>query len=193
MPDTTSNTKRIAKNTLMLYFRMIVVILVNLYTSRVILSVLGIDDYGIYNVVGGVLNIAIGKGDEEQLKKVFSTSLLIHILIGLFVVICAETIGLWFVNNKLVIPQERMFAANCVYQISIVSFFVNIMQVPYNASIIAHERMSVFAYITIIDVFLKLLIVYLLTYISYDKLIVYGILHLSVIIFIRQLYQIYCT
>lgn len=210
MTGTEHNNKRVAKNTLFLYFRMILIMLVTLYTSRVILAELGIKDYGVYNVVGGVvmmfsflnncmststqrfMTFALGKGDFKRLKDVFSASLNIHIVIGLIIVLLAETIGLWFVNNKLVIPEDRMIAANWVYQFSILTFCVNIIQVPYNAVLIAHEKMNVYAYISIIEVILKLCIVYLLIIVSNDKLIVYGILVFCVQLLIRAIYQIYC-
>ena len=210
MTGTEHNNKRVAKNTLFLYFRMILIMLVTLYTSRVILAELGIKDYGVYNVVGGVvmmfsflnncmststqrfMTFALGKGDFKKLKDVFSASLNIHIVIGLIIVLLAETIGLWFVNNKLVIPEDRIIAANWVYQFSILTFCVNIIQVPYNAVLIAHEKMNVYAYISIIEAILKLCIVYLLIIVSTDKLIVYGILVFCVQLLIRAIYQIYC-
>lgn len=204
------NNKRVAKNTLFLYFRMILIMLVTLYTSRVILAELGIKDYGIYNVVGGVvtmfsfinncmttstqrfLTFALGKRDLKRLKDIFATSLNIHIIIGLLIIFLAETIGLWFVNNKLVISEDRIIAANWAYQFSILTFCVNIIQVPYNAVLIAHEKMNIYAYISILEVILKLLIVYLLTIVKTDKLIVYGILVFSVQLIIRAIYQFYC-
>lgn len=204
------NNKRVAKNTLFLYFRMILIMLVTLYTSRVILAQLGIKDYGIYNVVGGVVTMfaflnncmtsstqrfmtfELGRGDMQRLKDVFAASLNIHATIALVIVLLAETIGLWFVNAKLVIPEERMIAANWVYQFAILSFCVNIIQVPYNAVLIAHEKMSVYAYISILEVFLKLGIVYLLVVCPFDKLIAYGILLFCVQLIVRCVYQIYC-
>ena len=168
-----TNNKRVAKNTLFLYFRMILIMLVSLYTSRVILATLGIRDYGINNVVAGVvtmfsflnnsmssstqrfLTFEIGKGNKEGLCRVFAAALNIHLGIALLVIFLAETIGLWFVNAKLVIPAERMVAANWIYQFAILSFCVNIIQVPYNATLIAHEKMSIYAYISILEVLLK--------------------------------------
>lgn len=205
-----SNNKRVAKNTLFLYFRMILIMLVTLYTSRVVLAQLGIKDYGIYNVVGGVvtmfaflnncmttstqrfLTFELGKGNMRKLKDVFAASLNIHIGIGVAIVILAETIGLWFVNYKLVIPADRLAAANWVFQFAILTFLVNIIQVPYNAVLIAHEKMSVYAYISIVEAFLKLGIVYLLSISPFDKLIVYGILIFAVQLLIRCIYQVYC-
>lgn len=205
-----NNNKRVAKNTLFLYFRMILIMLVTLYTSRVILAQLGIKDYGIYNVVGGVVTMfaflnncmtsstqrfmtfELGRGDMQRLKDVFAASLNIHAMIALVIVLLAETIGLWFVNAKLVIPADRMVAANWVYQFAILSFCINIIQVPYNAVLIAHEKMSVYAYISIVEVFLKLGIVYLLIVCPFDKLIAYGILLFCVQLIVRCIYQIYC-
>lgn len=205
-----NNNKRVAKNTLFLYFRMILIMLVTLYTSRVILAQLGIKDYGIYNVVGGVVTMfaflnncmtsstqrfmtfELGRGDMQRLKDVFATSFNIHAIIALVIVLLAETIGLWFVNAKLVIPADRLVAANWVYQFAILSFCVNIIQVPYNAVLIAHEKMSVYAYISIVEVFLKLGIVYLLIVCPFDKLIAYGVLLFVVQLIVRSIYQIYC-
>lgn len=203
------NNKRIAKNTLMLYFRMILTMLVSLYTSRVVLNALGIDDYGIYNVVGGVvsmfaffnsamssatqrfLSYEIGKSNFVQLRKTFNATQFIHIGIAFLILIFAESIGLWFIKNYLVIPSERMEAAIWVYHFSVLSFMVSIMQVPYNATIIAHERMNVYAYVSILEVSLKLLIVFMLTWISYEKLKLYGILHFVITFIIAGIYRIY--
>ena len=210
MSNNTANNKRIAKNTLMLYFRMFITTIVGLYTSRVVLNTLGVTDYGIYNVVGGIISMAaflnsamvassqrflsfeLGKCDKERLKRVFCTSINIHAAICLIAFLLAETIGLWFVNAKLVIPAERMIAANWVYQASILTFMINVMSVPYNSAIVAHEKMSAFAYISILDVILKLLIVYMLLVIPFDKLIIYSILMICVTILIRLCYTIYC-
>lgn len=209
--DQSANNKRIAKNTLMLYIRMLFTMGVSLFTSRVILQTLGVEDYGVYSVVGGIitmfsfinggmvsatqrfLTFEIGKGNLPQLKKVFSTSLQIHALIALVIVLLGETIGLWFLYEKLVIPEERMTAAFWVYQCSIVACVVNIMSVPYNADIIAHEKMSAFAYISILEVILKLAIVYALYITPWDKLISYAILILSVQLVIRFVYASYCS
>ncbi len=205
-----SNNKRIAKNTLMLYIRMLLSMVVSLYTSRVVLEVLGVEDYGIYGVVGGVvamfsflnssmagatsrfLTFEMGRGDEQRLKDTFSSALIIHIGIALVVFILAETVGLWFLNNKLVIPEGRMYAAHWVYQLSIVSTLLMITQVPYNASIIAHEKMDIYAYVEILNVSLKLIIVFLLKLVDSDKLIVYAILMLSVSFIVMMVYRICC-
>lgn len=208
--DNSTNNKRIAKNTLLLYFRMFITMAVGLYTSRVVLNVLGVSDYGIYNVVGGVitivsfLNIAMtqasqrflafemGNGSVETLNKVFCTSINIHLLISLIAVIVGETIGLWFVNEKLNLPLDRMEAVNWVYQASIVTFVISVMSVPYNSAIVAHEKMSAFAYITILEVVLKLLIVFLLFIMPFDKLIAYSVLLVIVMAIIRLCYTVYC-
>lgn len=210
MTDIASNNKRIAKNTLMLYVRMLFSMIVSLYTSRVVLQTLGVEDYGIFNVVGGVitmftfinasmvsstqryLNFELAKGNSQRLRSVFNTSLQIHALIAIIIVILGETLGLWFLMNKLVIPESRMTAALWVYQCSILACCVTIMSAPYNADIIAHEKMSAFAYISILEVSLKLLIVYLLLVSPIDKLIAYAILTLSVQLLIRFIYSRYC-
>lgn len=183
---------------------------VSLYTSRVILQVLGIEDFGVYNVVGGIISMfafinggmvaatqryitfEIGTGNQEKLKQVFSTSLQIHAIISILIIILGETVGLWFLLEKMVIPDGRMVAAMWVYQCSIIACVVNIMSIPYNADIVAHEKMSVFAYISIIDVVLKLLIVYLLILSPFDKLIAYAVLLLVVQLSIRLVYTKYC-
>lgn len=210
MSTTSDNNKRIAKNTVMLYIRMFFTMAVSLFTSRVILQTLGVTDYGINNVVGGVvamfsflngamasatqryLNVDIATGNEAHLKVSFRTAMQIHVLIALFILILAETVGLWFVLNKLVIPENRMYAAMWVYQFSIVASIVSIISLPYNAAIIAHERMSAFAYISIMDVVLKLLIVYMLVISPFDKLITYSALFLCVNLLDRFIYNWYC-
>lgn len=210
MSQSQNNNIRIAKNTIFLYFRMILLMLVTLYTSREVLSTLGISDYGIYNVVGGFIGmfaflngamsgctqrfitIALGKGDEQNLKKVFSTCVITHGMIALFIFILAETVGLWFVLEKLVIPAERMTAAMVVYQCSIIMTIVIFMSFPYNADIIAHERMSAFAYISIYEVIANLGIVYILHVGNIDKLVLYAFLLLGVKVSVILVYRIYC-
>lgn len=207
--DSNENNKRIAKNTLMLYFRMILTTLVSLYTSRVVLNTLGVEDYGTYNVVGGAvmmfgffngamssatqrfLTFDIGRKDHVQLRKTFNATQIIHIGIALLIFILAETIGLWFVNNQLNLPEGRMEAARWVFHFSVLSFMITVVQAPYNALIIARERMSVFAYISILDVSLKLFIVFMLTWISFDKLKLYGILIFVVSFIVAAIYRIY--
>ena len=210
MENTSANNKRIAKNTLLLYFRMLLMIVINLYTSRIILQILGVEDFGINNVVGGVITMLgflsnslagassryityyLGKGDVIAVKKTFGNILSIHLLLAIVIIIIGETIGLWFITTQLQIPESREIAAFWVYQFSIISFILSIISVPYNASIIAHERMSAFAYISITDSILKLLIVYLLLVIPYDKLIVYAALFCCIQIFDRFIYSVYC-
>lgn len=210
MSETSSANKRIAKNTLVLYVRMLFTMGISLFTSRVVLQTIGVEDYGISSVVGGVismftfinaamvsstqryLNFELVRGDANQLRSVFSTSLQIHALIALAIIVLSETVGLWFLNEKLVIPEARMNAAMWVYQCSILSCAVSIMSTPYNAVIVAHEKMSAFAYISILDVSLKLLVVYLLVVLPFDKLIILSILTLLVQLFIRYIYTLYC-
>lgn len=202
--------KRIAKNTMMLYFRMFLIMGITLYTSRIILQTLGISDFGIYNVVGGVvamfgflnnamsmgtqrfLNYEMGKKDLRGLKNTFAMSVNIHVIIAIIILIFAETLGLWFLNAKLNIPTDRMGAANWVYQFSIFSFVITVIQVPYNSAIIAHERMNIYAYISIVEVILKLLVVYLLVFFSIDKLKLYAVLTFTVSFIVALLYRIYC-
>lgn len=195
----------------MLYVRMLLLMAVTLYTSRVILQVLGVEDFGIYNVVGGIvtmftflnggmvsatqryLTFEIGRSDKEKLRKVFTTALQIHTVIAVIIVLLSETVGLWFLHNKMVIPADRMTAAMWVFQCSVVACVVNIMSIPYNADIIAHEKMSAFAYISIVEAALKLGIVFLLMFSPCDRLIVYAILLLAVQIAVRLIYTKYCS
>ena len=191
MPENTSNNKRIAKNTVYLYFRTILIMLITLYTSRVVLNTLGVDDYGIYNVVGGVvvmvsfvsnalstgtqrhISIELGKEDGD-IPKIFSACFKIHLLLSAILLILAESVGLWFLNAQMNIPDSRMHAANIVYQFAVASFIVNVIKTPYNASVIAYERMSFYAYISIVEAILKLSAVYILLLCSYDKLAFYS-------------------
>ncbi len=188
-----SNTSRIAKNTLLLYFRMLLTMAVSLYTSRVILNALGVEDYGIYNVVGGVvamvsfvsgalttgtqrhISTELGKKDGN-VPQIFSACFRIHILLSVVLLILSESFGLWFLNTQMNIPDGRMYAANVVYQFAVASFIVNVIKTPYNASVIAYERMSFYAYIGILEAVLKLAAVYVLLVCSYDKLAVYSVL-----------------
>lgn len=206
----TANSKRVAKNTILLYGRMLFLMLISLYTSRVILNALGVDDYGIYNVVGGVvtmfsvlsgsLNAAIsrfityelGTGKKEKLKRVFSSSVTIQLGLAVFFVIIAETVGLWFLNCKMVIPEERLVAANWCFQFSIITFAVNLISVPYNAAIIAHEKMSAFAFISIFEGVGKLLIALCIPYNSIDRLIFYALMIAVLSWAIRMIYTWYC-
>ena len=206
-----SRNKRIAHNTLMLYIRMILVMGITLYTSRIVLKELGVENYGIYNVVGGVvamfnllvgslraatqrfITFELGKSENRQLKRIFSASVTIHFIISIVIFILAESIGIWFLNTQMNIPVERMVAANWVFQCSVFTFIINLISVPYNAAIIAYEKMSVFAYISVVEVILSLIIVYLLALTNYDKLIVYALLLLSVAFIIRLIYVKFCA
>lgn len=210
MDDTISSNRKIAKNTVFLYFRMMFTMMVSLYTSRVNLRVLGIEDNGIYQVVGGTVAIfgflnsslsgatsrfltyELGRGDKQKLNDTFATSLNIHILVAIIIFVLAETIGLWLLECKLVIPANRMNAARVVFQLSIIASMIAVTQVPYNASIISHERMGVFAYMSILDVSLKLLICYILYVTPFDSLITYAVLVLTVSITTQTIYRSYC-
>ena len=204
------NTRRIAKNTVMLYIRMLLIMAVTLYTSRVVLNVLGVEDFGIYNVVGGIvvmfsflngamatstqrfLSFSLGKNDQEQVARVFSMSMTTHISIALIVLLLAETFGLWIFYRYLNIPPERMGAAQWVYQLSVLTFCISIIRVPYNAGIIAYERMSFYAYISIVEVCLKLGMVILLQYLGSDKLILYALLMALTTGIVTFIYKLYC-
>lgn len=206
----TNNIKQVAKNTVILYVRMVFLMLISLYTSRVILDALGISDYGVYNVVGGVvamfsmltgsLSVAIsrfvtyelGKGNQERLHKVFCTSVNVQVGMAVLIFVLAEVIGMWFLFNKLNIPDGRMDAAVWTMHCSILAFVVNLISVPYNACIIAHEKMSAFAYVSILEAVLKLTVAFLIYIYPYDKLKVYALLLLLVSIIIRLVYGIYC-
>lgn len=207
---TQTNNKRIAKNTLMLYIRMFFIMAISIYTSRVVLQILGVEDFGIYNVVGGVvammgilnsamavatqryLTFELGRNDFTRLKTVFNVSLSIYLLLASIIVLLGETVGLWFLNTQLVILPDRMVAANWVYQFSIFSCVISLLYSPYNASILAHEEMSIYAYVSIIESILKLLIVYLLILSPIDKLISYGALLLVVSCCTTFFYYSYC-
>lgn len=210
MSNTTENNKRIAKNTLLLYFRMLFLMAVSLYTSRVVLNALGVEDFGIYNVVGGVvamfsvlsgslsaaisrfITYELGKGNQENLNKIFSSAVTIQLGLAGIIILLAETIGIWFLNVQMNIPEVRMEAANWVFQFSILTFAINLISVPYNASIIAHEKMSAFAYISILEAVGKLFIAYLITIAPMDRLIFYAILMCVVALIVRFIYGNYC-
>lgn len=207
---TSENNKRIAKNTLLLYFRMLFTMLVSLYTSRIVLNALGVIDFGIYNVVGGVVTMfsvlsgslssaisrfitfELGKSNFDRLKEIFSTAVIIQVVLSIIVITLGETVGMWFLNYKMNIPTERMIAANWVFQFSILTFVVNLISVPYNASIIAHERMSAFAYISILEVVGKLIVAYFISMSPIDKLIFYAVLICVIALTIRMVYGLYC-
>lgn len=210
MLNTSSNNSRIAKNTLMLYFRMFFMMAVSLYTSRIVLNTLGVDDFGIYNVVGGVvamfsmlsgsLSAAItrfimyelGTDNMERLKNIFSSSVTIQCVLGLLIALVAETVGVWFLNTKMNIPDGRIVAANWVLQFSIITFVINLISIPYNAAIIAHEKMSAFAYIGILEAGGKLAIAFLIIISPIDKLVFYTVLMCAVALIVRFAYGWYC-
>ena len=209
--STSENNKRIAKNTLLLYMRMFVMMFTALFTSRIVLQVLGETDYGIYNIIGGVvvlfsflnsallqatqrfLNFNLGKKDEETTHKVFCMSLNSYFILSVIFLILGETIGLWFVDTQLNIPENRMHAAHWVYQFSLLTFVINLIRVPYNATIIAYERMDFYAYLSLGEVVLKLIVVYLLYITTFDKLVFYSFLYTLVPLFITLLYKLYCN
>jgi O-antigen/teichoic acid export membrane protein len=209
--DKQVNNRRIAQNTLTLYVRTIITMCVSLYTSRVILDVLGIENYGVYQVVGGfvamfsMISVAlstaisrfitygIGSGDSQHLRRIFATSLAIQLVIAVIVVVLAESIGLWFLNSKISIPEESRDAAFWVFQCSVVTFCFGLMSVPYNACIIAHEHMRAFAYVSIIEVLFKLLVCYLIAVLPFNRLIVYAVLLAGIAIVIRVIYSRYCV
>lgn len=205
------NSKRIAKNTLLLYVRMIFTMFVALFTSRIVLETLGVEDYGIYNVVGGVvvmfslftsslsaaisrfLTFELGINNKIRLNLIFSSSINVLLLFSLALLILIEIVGVWFLNSKLNIPVERMNAANWVMQCSIIVFIINLISVPYNAAIISHEKMSAFAYISVLEAIMKLGVAYLLYISLFDKLITYALLLIIVSLIIRMVYGIYCN
>jgi O-antigen/teichoic acid export membrane protein len=211
MSSKSSNGKRIAKNAILLYLRTFITMCITLLTSRIILRSLGVNDYGLYNVVGGVVamfsvltgslsaaisrftTFELGKNDNERLKRVFCTSINIQIILIVVIVLLAETIGLWFLNYKMNIEEGRIVAANWVFQFSIITFVINLLSVPYNASIIAHERMSAFAYISILDAILKLAIAFLISFSPIDKLVFYALLLMLCGLVIRLIYARYCN
>ena len=210
LQETSHRTRRIAKNTLMLYIRMFVLMLVALYTSRVVLAALGENDFGIYNVVGGVvamftiisgaLNSAVqrfitfemGKGEGAQLDKVYSTAVLIQIILAVLVVALAEPVGLWFIDNKMTLDPSRIPAARMVLHFSLLAFVINLMSVPQMASITAHERMSAYAVIGLLDGFLRLGVAFLIVRSPFDRLVYYAALMAGVVLVVRAAYGIYC-
>lgn len=202
--------RRIAKNTMALYARMFFSLLVSLYTSRVVLQALGFNDYGLYNVVGGFvsmlgflnglltlgtmrfLTFQIGRNDQKRLEDVFAVSFTIHVLLAILVLILGETVGLWFVENKLNIVPGRLPVAVFVYHLSLLAAIIGIMQTPFNASLIAHEKMGIYAYIGIFDVIMKLVIVLLLLIVNVDKLKMYAIFYFLVSLATTAFYFFYC-
>lgn len=210
MVQTSENNKRIAKNTLVLYIRMALIMLTSLYTSRILLQTLGFEDFGIYNVVAGIvvmfsflnvsmsvsvqrfLSYALGQNDVEQFKKVFSVSIQIHIVIALLIAVLAEILG-YRILNMLTIPLSRVEAAHWIFHFSILSFMLSVCQAPFIASIMANEKMNIYAYVSVIEVFSKLLIIYVLQINLWDdKLELYGLLLLLVSFLIALIYISYC-
>ncbi|NJA05738.1 lipopolysaccharide biosynthesis protein [Methylococcaceae bacterium WWC4] len=202
--------KKIARNAGLLYLRTLFSLSVSLFTSRVVLNVLGVEDYGVYNVVGGFVTILsfinssmatstqrflmfeLGGGNKDQLSRVFNVSILIHFFIALMILLLAETLGLWVVKEQLILPKERMDVALWVYQLSIITFLFNVISVPYNAAIIAYERLNVFAWISVAEVSLKLLIAYMLQFFAYDRLFSYALLICALSVVVRVAYGVYC-
>lgn len=205
------NNKRIVKNTIFLYVRMLVIMALGFFTTRVVLEKLGVSDYGIYNVIGGFvalftllnnilqsatrrfMSISIGRGIKEEMNETFSTSFVMHLVIGLLVVLLLETIGIWMVNSQLNIEPERMPAANWVYHISVFSVFLSITQTPFTSAVTAHERFGIYAYMSIFDVVGKLAILYLLVVIDGDKLVIYALLLAIVNMMSLMIYRVYCV
>lgn len=210
MSQTLDNNKRIAKNTLLLYFRQLLLMFIGLFTSRVVLNSLGVENYGVYNVVGGIvamftlltgslsaaisrfINVGLGKGDIGRLNVIFSTAVNVQIGMAILVGLLCEIGGVWFLNTHLNIPIARMEAANWVLQLSIITFCINLISVPYNAAIIAHEKMNVFAYISILEGVFKLIVAYTLYVSPYDKLKTYAVLLTVIAIILRFIYGFYC-
>lgn len=210
MSQTLNNNKRIAKNTLLLYFRQLLLMFIGLFTSRVVLNSLGVENYGVYNVVGGIvamftlltgslsaaisrfINVGLGKGDIGRLNVIFSTAVNVQIGMAILVGLLCEIGGVWFLNTHLNIPIARMEAANWVLQLSIITFCINLISVPYNAAIIAHEKMNVFAYISILEGVFKLIVAYTLDVSPYDKLKTYAVLLTVIAIILRFIYGFYC-
>ena len=204
MLETTSKSSRIALNTVLLYARMIIIMIINLVSVRIVLKELGLVDYGVYNVVAGIITMLssvssvlatatqryysyyIGQCNSEKLYKVFASSINIYFLLSVFVVLIGETLGLWFVNNQLVIPEDRLYAANYVYQLSIFSFIFTILQLPFSAAVISHEDMGIYAIVTSVEAILKLLLAVILFKLINDNLIAYAwalfLVHLAVFI-----------
>ena len=204
-----SNTKRLAKNTVVLYIRMVIVLLITLYTSRIVLQALGVDDFGLYGVIGGVVGLfaflktSMGKATQRflnvemvsengDLKAVFRTSWTIHVIIAAIILLLAETIGLWFLNTKVNIPEGREFAANILYHTTVVSLCFSMLEIPFSADIIAHEKMSFFAIVSVLDALLKLAIAFVIRIVNDDSLILYGVLIMAISIINVLLYLLYC-
>lgn len=210
MSNQSANNKRIAKNTFFLYIRMIILIVVQLYTVPVVLNNLGVSDYGLYNVIGGVVTMftfiggsltsgvqryiafAIGKEDSLLLKRTFQTTVTIFWIFAIISMFFIEILGVWFLNNKMQIPQDRICAANWVLQFSILTFVINLISIPYNSTIVAHEKMNIYAYVSLFECFAKLLLAFSLPLIFFDKLIYYGAIMFAIALCIRLYYHFYC-
>ena len=210
MTDNTQNNKRIAKNTLILYIRMCVMMVISFFTTRIVLDALGVDDYGIQNVVGGLvamfsllssslsnsvsrfITFELGKKDFSRLKKIFATAMNIHLILAVVVVVAIETLGVWFLNNRMTIAEGRLEAANWVLHCSAATFAIGLLSIPYNAALIAHEKMTAFAYMSIFDVFAKLLIAIAIKYYNGDRLILFAILNIIPVIILQIVYWRYC-
>lgn len=209
--QTSDNNKRIAKNTIFLYFRMLFLLGVGLFTSRVVLSSLGAQDYGIYNVVGGFISMFtifnagltsatqrfitfdLGKGNLNELRDTFSTCVIIYMMIALVILVVAEVGGVWFLENKLTIPTDRLYAARWVFQLSLITLIIGLVSTPYNALIVSYERMGAFAWISIYEALAKLAVAYQIYVTSYDKLIVYAVMLCIVQLSVRIIYNVYCN
>ena len=210
MLTNSTNKKRIAKNTFMLYIRMLFLMIVNLYTSRVILQALGVEDYGVYNAIAGFIamfsmvssaiagaisrfiTFVLGQGDKDKLKKVFSTAIIIQLTLAAIVVVLVEVVGVWFLNTHMTIPDGREVAANWVLQFALVTFVLNLWSTPYNAALIAHEKMAAFAYIGIFEGVANLIIAFMVMYSPFDRLIVYGAFICLIALITRMIYNGYC-
>lgn len=205
------NSARIAKNTLLLYGRMAITMWISLYTSRLVLSVLGVEDFGIYNVVGGVtaimwsfigalssattrhITFELGRKDIDKLTNVFKASLSLHSFLAFMIILLSETLGLWFISNELVIPADRLNAALWVFHFSVFSLVVSVLSVPFNACIVAHENMSAYAYISIIDTILKLVVILIIKIMPFDKLVLYAFFCLFTQFIMQGIYMLYCV
>lgn len=208
--DNTASNKRIARNTLFLYFRMGIVMLIALYTTRVVLRVLGNEDFGVYNVVCGFVamfgvfnhcfstsinrfyNYELGKKSESGVRNVYSSSVLIQMVLAILIVFIVEVVGIWYINNKMVLPDHRLTVANWIFQFSMISMFLTIMQSPYSAAVLAFERMDYYAIVSITDAFIKLGFIIILQFVGEDKLLIYGFLMCLISLINFLMYFIYC-
>lgn len=203
--------KQIAKNTMFMYFRMLLILGISLYTSRIVLNVLGIEDFGIYNLVNGIIisfsfinnslvssaqrymSYALGENNKEKFNSIFSTCIILFTIVGIFFCLILEPIGIWLINNKLSIPENRLYAANVIFHFAILNTLLSFLRIPYGSAIISCEKMSFYAYLSIIESVAKLLVVYLLVLIAVDKLILYCLLLLIITLVINIAYVCYCN